>query len=94
MIVLTPYMNPQKLRDKFKIKITREIKNIGMYYRDDISLILFIQNNSVTDYFTIPRTIDFSKINQLTGHNFKDSNFMLEKTDHKTTSGEQIYILK
>jgi len=94
MIVLTPYMNPQILKDSFMIKNTREIKRTQIEHRDDISLILFIQDNSIIDYFTCPRTLDFSMINQLTGHKFKDSKFMIEKTETKTISGEQVYILK
>jgi hypothetical protein len=94
MIVLTPYTNAKELRHNNKIKIPREIKDIGMQYRDDISLILFVQGKEVTDYFTCPCTIDFSKINQLKGHKFEDSNFMVEEKDYKTTSGEPLYILK
>ena len=94
MIVLTPYTNPKELRHNFKIKIPREIKDIGMQYRDDISLILFVQDNSVIDYFTCPGNIDFSKINQLTGHKFNNSTFRIEKTEMKTFEGGQIYILK
>jgi spore coat protein CotH len=94
MIVLTPYTNAQELRHNFKINIPREIKDIGMQYRDDISLILFVQDNSVIDYFTCPRTIDFSKINQLTGHTINNSTFRIEKTERKTIAGDQIYILE
>jgi len=94
MVVLTPYTNPRILKDNFRIKIPREIKRIGLQYSETISLILFIKDNSIVSYFTCPTTIDFSKVNQLTGHKFNEAKFMIEKTERKTIAGDQIYVLK
>ena len=94
MVVLTPYTNPRILKDNFRVRIPREIKRIGLQYSETISLILFIKDNSIVSYFTYPTTLDFSKINQLTGHKFNEAKFMIENTERKTIAGDQIYILK
>jgi len=93
VIVLTPYTNPKVLKDSLQIKNIDEIKNIGIEHRDDISLILFIHGNLIVEYFTCPRTIDFSLINNINGFPKNKAKFEIEKTNQSTISGEKIYRL-
>jgi hypothetical protein len=86
---LQPYTDLGKFSLKTGIDI-REIKKVGIEYRDDITIVLFIFNHIIVEYFLCPRNIDFSEFSDST---ITDSTFELIDTKRELIDGQRIYRL-
>jgi len=93
-LIIPPYTKLSTLSKKLHIDLS-ELKNTGIEYSDNKSILVFIKNNIILKYTEYPRNPgDFSTINSLELFVPDTAIFKLTKTDQKTIDKKDYYIIE